>query len=163
MPALRVFHRIAVAALLTLTPVAATASDLTLYKDLRNDYIKVTDIKERVRTEERYVESAGKVSLQKIPFKEVVVTAELRQKPPSSMATVFDSAAEPYFKVCMNRFDAAGAKLEDECQALRFQSLVKGNVGTASFRVPEDVARYEFKVADKQPNKDGGFKLWTPN
>ncbi|EHJ48374.1 hypothetical protein DFW101_2370 [Solidesulfovibrio carbinoliphilus subsp. oakridgensis] len=140
---------------------AAAASDLTRYKDLRNDYVKVTDIKERDRTEEQYVESGGKVTLQKIPYKEVMVTAELIQKPPTSMDTMF-SGAEPLFKVCMSRFDAADKPLEDDCQSLRFQSMVKGNVGTASFRLPQDTARYEFRVAQKQGDKGSTIKLWTP-
>jgi hypothetical protein len=150
-----------VLALSLLAGRAAAASDLTRYKDLRNDYVKVTDIKERDRTEEQYVESGGKVTLQKIPYKEVMVTAELTQKPPTSMDTMF-SGAEPLFKICMSRFDAADKALEDDCQSLRFQSMVKGNVGTASFRLTPDTARYEFRVAQKQGDKGATIKLWTP-
>lgn len=163
MPASRLVPWLAALLLSVSLTGQAFASDLTRYNDLRNDYIKVTNIQERVRVEERYVETQGTVTLQKIPYKEVFVTAELRQKPPSSMETVFNSAAEPYFKICMERFDAAETKLDDECQALHFQRLVKGNVGTTSFRLPADVARYTFRVAQKQPNKGGSFKLWTPN
>jgi len=163
---LRALPPLALAALLpllaVLTASPGAASDLTRYKELRNDYIKVTDIKERERTEEQYVAGGGKVTLQKIPYKEVMVTAELTQKPPSSMDTMFSSGSEPLFKVCMVRFDAADKTLEDDCQPLRFQSLVKGNVGTASFRLTSDTARYEFRVAQKQADKGSAIKLWYP-
>lgn len=161
----RALPPLALAALLYVSAALAASpaptSDLTRYKALRNDYVKVTDIKERERTEEQYVESGGKVTLQKVPYKEVLVTAELTQKPPSSMDTMF-SGREPMFRVCMSRFDAADKALDDDCQSLRFQSMVKGNVGTASFRLTEDTARYEFRVAQKQGDKGSGIKLWYP-
>lgn len=162
----RTLPRLVLGALLLLAACPAArslaASDLTRYKELRNDYIKVTDIRERDRSEEQYVESGGKVTLQKIPYKEVMVTAELTQKPPTSMDTMF-SGSEPLFKVCMSRFDAAGKSLEDDCQSLRFQSMVKGNVGTASFRLTPDTVRYEFRVAQKQGDKGSAIKLWYPS
>jgi hypothetical protein len=152
-----------VLALVCLLPGPGWASDLARYKDLRNEYLKVTDVKERERIEERYVDTGGKVTLQKIPYKEVMVTAELTQKPPSNMETMFsDAASNPFFKVCMARFDADGKTLDEDCQSLRFQSLVKGNIGTASFRVTEDTARYAFRVAQKQGDKGTSIKLWTP-
>lgn len=147
-----------------LAAVPAGASDLTRYKELRNDYIKVTDIRERERSEERYVEGGGRVTLQKVPYKEVMVTAELTRKPPESMeGFLAGDAANPCFKVCMSRFDAGGKPLDDDCQSVRFQSLVKGNVGTAAFRLTEDTARYEFRVTQKQADKGASIKLWTPN
>jgi hypothetical protein len=139
------------------------ASDLMRYKELRNEYIKVTDVKERERSEERYIEGNGKVSLQKVPYKEVMVTAELVQKPPSSMETMFSSgASDPNFRICMAPFDAAGKALEEDCQTVRFQSMIKGNVGTASYRISEGTARYEFHVAQKKGEQGSTIKLWTP-
>ncbi|MFP5258670.1 MAG: hypothetical protein ACLGQH_06570, partial [Acidobacteriota bacterium] len=53
--------------ILTAWPALAGQSlKLDGYKDLRNEYVKVTDIKERERFEERYLESGGKVTLQKV-------------------------------------------------------------------------------------------------
>ena len=72
--------------LLALLPASVfSASDFTRFKDLKNEYLKVTDVQERTRTEDRYVETAGKVVLTKVPFKEVLVTAELIKRPPSTM------------------------------------------------------------------------------
>jgi hypothetical protein len=143
-------------------PRPTDASDLTRYKNLRNDFIKVTDIEERQRTEERYVPTGNKVTLQKVPYKEVIVTAELRQRPPSNMDTLLSNEANPAFRICMVRFDATGTPLDDDCQSLHFQSMVKGNVGTAIFRLSDDTARYEFRVAQKQPDKGSAIKLWYP-
>ena len=143
-------------------PRLAAASDLTRYKELRNEFIKVTDITERERTEERYVPTGDKVTLQKVPYKEIVITAELRQRPPSNMDTLFGNQANPAFRICMARFDAAGKPMDDDCQSLHFQSMVKGNVGTAIFRLSDDTARYEFRVAQKQPDKGSAIKLWYP-
>ncbi|MGD9607936.1 MAG: hypothetical protein AB7U59_00875 [Desulfovibrionaceae bacterium] len=140
----------------------AAASDFQQYKDLRNEYLKVIDVRERVRTEERYVENDGKVTLQKLPFKEVLVTAELVQKPPSNMSTFLDSAKEPYFKLCLTPFDSANQALDKDCQAFRFQSLIKGNVGTASFRLTPEMARYELHLTQQVPNKGAPIKLWSP-
>ncbi|WP_300161669.1 hypothetical protein [Solidesulfovibrio sp.] len=145
------------------TPARAAGLELSRYKDLRNEYMKVTDIKERERTEERYVPSAGKVTLKQVPYKEVLVTAELRQKPPSSMDSMFGASdAQPFLKVCMARFDAADKLIEEECQGLRFESMVKGNVGTAMFRVPEGTARYDIRMAEAKGDKGSAIKLWYP-
>ncbi|EFL49513.1 conserved hypothetical protein [Solidesulfovibrio fructosivorans JJ]] len=145
-----------------LPPRPAGASDLTRYKELRNDFVKVTDIEERMRTEEKYVPTGNKVTLEKVPYKEVVVTAELRRKPPSSMDSLLSDQANPLLRICMSRFDAADKPLDDDCQSLHFQSMVKGNVGTAVFRLTEDTARYEFRVAQKQGDKGSAIKLWYP-
>lgn len=147
-------------AVLPLRP--AGASDLTRYKELRNDFIKVTDIEQRERTEEKYVPTGDKVTLQKVPYKEIVVTAELRQRPPSNMDTLFGNQANPAFRICMARFDNADKPMDDDCQSLHFQSMVKGNVGTAIFRLTPDTARYEFRVAGKQADKGSSIKLWYP-
>lgn len=152
-----------IAAVLCLScPVAALASDFSQFKDLRNPYLRVTNIEERQRTEERYAESGGKVVLQKLPYKEVMVTAMLLQKPPSSLDTMFDTS-EPYFKVCLQPFDKAGTSLEEECQSFRFQSLVRGNIGTAAFKLVPEAARYEVHVTQKLPDKGSTLKLWNPN
>lgn len=141
----------------------ARASDLTQYKELRNAFVKVTDVRERERFEERYVPTGNKVTLQKVPYKEVVVTAELRQKPPASMDAFFGGEeGQPLLKVCMARFDAGNQRLEDECQAFKFVSMVKGNVGTAIFRVPTDTARYEIHMAEVKGDKGSAIKLWYP-
>jgi len=158
--AFRLFSATALCVALWL-PGPVRASDLTRYKELHNDFIKVTDIRERERTEERYMEGGGKVTLQKIPYKEVLVTAELTQKPPSNMDTMF-TTSDPAFKICMSPFDSAGKQLEESCESLRFQSMVKGNVGTASFRLPPEATRYDFHVAQKQPDKGSSIKLWVP-
>lgn len=144
-------------------PGPADASDLTQYKHLRNAYVKVTDVRERTRTEERYVPVGGQVRLENVPYKEVLVTAELRQRPPSNMDSMFGSGQVPaYLKVCMARFDAKDEKIEDQCQALRFESRVKGNVGTATFRLPEDTARYEIHMAEEKGDTGSAIKLWYP-
>jgi|GEM_PF-1183385 len=153
---------LACALLLTL-PGTGRALELNQYKHLRNEYVKVTDIRERTRDEERYVDSGGKVSLQKVPYKEVMLTAELSQRPPSSMDAMFSgNAAQPFFKICMTPFDAADKQLEDVCDSLRFQSLVKGNIGTVQFRLEDNVARYEFRMPGKPGDKGSAIKLWYP-
>ncbi|WP_428563944.1 MAG: hypothetical protein ACP59X_01335 [Solidesulfovibrio sp. DCME] len=147
------------------SPAAGLAAGLDLgrYKDLRNDFVKVTDIRERERVEERYVPAGGKVTLAKVPYKEVVVTGELRQKPPSSMDTMFSGAeGQPLLKVCMVPFDDKDQRLEEECQSLKFESMVKGNVGTALFRLPEGTARYEFRMPEVKGDKGSAIKLWYP-
>jgi hypothetical protein len=154
---------LALLAILALTaPSAARASDFNQYKDLRNPYLRVTDIKERERFEERYVEVAGKVTLQKLPYKEVMVTAVLTQKPPSSLDTMFDTS-DPYFRVCLQPFESTGQAMEEDCQNFRFQSLVKGNVGTTAFRLVPEAARYDIRVTQKIPDKGSAIKLWNPN
>lgn len=154
---------LAIAAVLSLAlPAASRASEFTQYKDLRNPFLRVTNIEERQRTEERYAEANGKVALQKLPYKEVLVTAMLLQKPPSSLDTMFD-ASNPYFKVCLRPFDQAGKTLDEDCRNFRFQSLVRGNIGTATFRLSPEIARYEIHVTRKLPDKGGALKLWNPN
>ena len=155
---------LALVVLLGASPAAAAQSmGLGQYKALRNDYVKVTDIKERERFEERYQDSGGKVTLQKVPYKEVMITAELINKPPSSMDTMFvGDAAQPDLKICMVPFDAAGKALDESCAAFRFQSLVRGNIGTASFRLDADTARYEFHMIQRQGEKGSAIKLWVP-
>lgn len=145
-----------------LCPRLTGASDLTRYKELRSDFVKVTDIEERARTEEKYVPTGDKVTLQKVPYKEVIVTAELRRKPPSSMDSLLSDQANPLLRICMSRFDATGKALDDDCQSLHFQSMVKGNVGTAIFRLTDDTARYEFHMAQKPGDKGSSIKLWYP-
>lgn len=140
----------------------ALASDFTRFKDLKNEFIKVTDVRERERNEERYVETGGKVTLQQIPHKEVQVTAELIQKPPSTMTTMFDSGSDPYFKICLAPFDAADKALDEDCQSFHFQTLSKGNVGTATFRLDAAIARYEFHLTKKLPDAGSSIKLWVP-
>ncbi len=153
----------AVAAVLILAgPIGVRASDFTQYKDLRNPYLRVTNIEERQRTEERYAESGGKVVLQKLPYREVMVTAVLVNKPPSSLDTMFDTS-DPYFKVCLQPFDQAGQALDEDCRSFRFQSLVRGNIGTAAFRLAPEAARYEIHVTQKIPDKGSTIKLWNPN
>ncbi|KHK02934.1 hypothetical protein [Desulfovibrio sp. TomC] len=150
--------------LLSAWPAAAGQSvGLGQYKALRNDFVKVTDIKERERFEERYQEIGGKVTLQKVPYKEVMLTAELIQKPPSSMDTMFVAdAAQPDLKICMVPFDATGKALDESCEAFKFQSFVRGNIGTASFRLDGNTARYEFHMIQRQGEKGSAIKLWVP-
>lgn len=150
--------------ILTAWPALAGQSmDLGRYKDLRNEYVKVTDIKERERFEERYLESGGKVTLQKVPYKEVMVTAEIVQRPPSSMDTMFaGDAAQPFLKICMAPYDAAGKALDETCETLKFQSMVRGNIGTANFRLEGDMVRYEFHMIQRQGDKGSAIKLWVP-
>jgi hypothetical protein len=141
---------------------AAAGSDFQQYKKLRNEYLKVINVQEQERTEERYVESAGKVTLQKLPYKEVLVTAELIQKPPSNISNFLSSANEPYFKLCLTPFDASDTKQEEACQTFRFQNMTKGNVGTASFRLTPEMARYDLHLTQRVPNAGSTIKLWTP-
>ena len=143
--------------------VAGQSLDLSRYKELRNDYVKVTDIKERERFEERYVDTGGKVTLQKVPYKEVMVTAEMVQRPPSSMDTMFaGDVAQPFLKICMAPFDAAGKALDESCTPFKFQSFVRGNIGTATFRIEADMVRYEFHMIQRQGDKGSAIKLWVP-
>jgi len=79
------------------------------------------------------------------------------------MDSFLSGQADPSLKICMSRFDAAGNSLDDDCQSLHFQSMVKGNVGTALFRLTDDTARYEFRVAQKQSDKGSSIKLWYPS
>lgn len=144
-------------------PALAGSMDLGRYKELRNDYVKVTDIKERERFEERYLEAGGKVTLKKVPYKEVMITAEMVQRPPSSMDTMFaGDAAQPYLKICMAPFDADGKALDESCETFKFQSFVRGNIGTANFRIEDGVARYDFRMIQRQGDKGSAIKLWVP-
>ncbi|MHC1791266.1 hypothetical protein [Solidesulfovibrio sp.] len=149
--------------LAALPALAAQTSDFNRYKTLRNDYVKVIDVKERERFEERYVETAGKVTLQKVPYKEVLVTAEMVQKPPSSMDAMFTAnAAQPFLKICMVPFGPGDAALEEVCETFKFQSFVRGNIGTAAFRPSPDTARYDFRMIQRQGDKGAAIKLWVP-
>lgn len=150
--------------LLSAGPAAAGQSiGLGQYKTLRNEYVKVTDIKERERFEERYQEINGKVTLQKVPYKEVMLTAELIRKPPSSMDTMFVAdAAQPDLKICMVPFDAAGKALDESCDIFKFQSFVRGNIGTTSFRLDATTTHYEFHMVQRQGEKGSAIKLWVP-
>ena len=165
MPLLRALAVFLALAAFAAAPAWGAGQSLSLgaYKELRNDYVKVTDIKERERTEERYQDSGGKVTLQKAPYKEVVVTAEIVQKPPSSMDSVFGGeASQPFTRICMAPFDAAGKALDESCQTFRFQSFVRGNIGTALFRLEPGTARYEFRMVQPQGDKGSAIKLWVP-
>jgi len=149
--------------LLALLPASVfSASDFTRFKDLKNEYLKVTDVQERTRTEDRYVETAGKVVLTKVPFKEVLVTAELIKRPPSTMDTMFSAGADPALKICLAPFDTSGKALDEDCQAIRFQSMIRGNVGTATFRLTDEMSRYEFHLTQRLPEKGSSIKLWVP-
>lgn len=149
--------------LLTLLPTPGHGeSDFNKYKDLRNDYVKVTNIQERERTEDKYVESAGKVALQKVPYKEVLVTAELIRKPPTTMDTMFGSGSNPYLKICMAPFDTDNKPLDENCLPFHFESMIRGNVGTAAFRITDDMHRYEFHLIQKIDDKGSSIKLWVP-
>ena len=150
-------------AILGLVPVSAQAeSDFTKFKDLKNEYVKVTNVQERERSEDRYVEEGGKVVLKKMPYKEVMVTAELIRKPPSTMDTMFGSASNPYLKICLAPFDDTGKALDEDCQNLHFQSLVQGNIGTVTFRLTDEMHRYQFHLVQKIENKESSIKLWVP-
>lgn len=152
--------RLAVALLLLALPAQA---EFGAYKDLRNDFMKVIAIKEFDKTEEKFVDVGGRVENKVVPYKEIRVTAELTQKPPSTLDGMFgDENAIPFFKICMIPYDAAGQALEDTCKALRFESLVKGNIGAALFRLPDGATRYEFTVIKKVPSKSDSIKLWYP-
>ena len=150
---------------LAAVPALGAGQSLSLgaYKELRHEYVKVTDIKERERTEERYLDAGGKVTLQKVPYKEVLVTAELSQKPPSNMETMFGGeTSQPFLRICMVPFDAAGKTLDETCQAFKFQSFVRGNIGTTTFRLDPGTARYEFRMVQPQGDKGSAIKLWVP-
>ena len=138
------------------------ASDFARFKELKNDYLKVTNVEERQRTEDRYVETGGKVELQKVPYKEVLVTATLIKRPPSTMDTMFNADADPYLKICLAPFDASGTAMDEICQALRFQSMTTGNVGTTSFRLTDEMSRYDFHLTQKLPDKGSAIHLWLP-
>lgn len=165
MPLYRALAVCCVLAALAAAPAWGAGQSLSLgaYKELRNDYVKVTDIKERERTEERYQDSGGKVTLQQVPYKEVMVTAEVVQKPPSSMDSVLGGDVnQPFTRICMAPFDAAGKALDESCQTFRFQSFVRGNIGTALFRLEPGTARYEFRMIQRQDDKGSAIKLWFP-
>lgn len=148
--------------LLLVCATGALASDFNQYKDLRNAFLRVTNIEERQRTEERYAEAGGKVVLQKLPYREVMVTAVLLQKPPSSLESMFDKG-DPNFKVCLAPFDQADKAQDEDCTSFRFQSLVRGNIGTATFRLAPETARYEIRITQKLPDKGSSIKLWNPS
>ena len=87
---------------------------------MRNPYLRVTNIEERQRTEERYVESGGKVSLQQMPYKEVLVTATLLNKPPSSLNTM-DNPEMSILR--LKRLKALGVRLSVDDFGTGYSSL----------------------------------------
>lgn len=141
---------------------AASADDLKLYKDLQNDFIQVTSVKETEKSEEKYVDVGGRLELKKVPRKELTVTARIVRKPPSTMQNVFDSQAEPFFKVCVTFYDAEDAAGDEDCQALRFHRPVEGDIGTMSIPYPPEAARYALRVIKRVDSTSSPFKLWVP-
>lgn len=150
-------------AALCLLAVAPAFAQLNQYKDLRNDYIKVIDVREQDKTEEKYVDVGGRLELQALTRKTARVTAEITAKPPPTMANMFnDEKAVPFFKICLTAFDG-DAKLGDEdCKAFKFNKWVRGDIGVAVFDLPEGLTRYDLHVIKDVPNKSESFKLWVP-
>jgi hypothetical protein len=149
-------------ALLALS-MTARADDLKLYKDLQNDYIKVTSVKETEKTEEKYVDVGGRLELRKVPRREVLITAEITNKPPSTMDNMFgDPQAEPYFKVCATFYDQNDAPGDEECQAIRFHRPVKGDIGTLGIPYPPEAVRYALRLIKRVDSPSGPIKLWVP-
>ncbi len=149
------------ALLASLTPAAA--ADLKLYKDLQNDYIKVTSVKETEKIEEKYVDVGGRLELKKIPRKEVLVTAEITNKPPSTMENMFgDPQAEPFFKICATFYDQNDTPGDEECQAIRFHRPVKGDIGTLGIPYPPEAVRYALRLIKRVDSTSGPIKLWVP-
>ncbi|MFZ5812204.1 MAG: hypothetical protein ACOY4F_09195 [Thermodesulfobacteriota bacterium] len=153
---------LAALALLALA-MTALAADLKLYKDLQNDYIKVTSVKETEKTEEKYVNVGGRLELQKVPHREVLITAEITNKPPSTMDNMFgDPQAEPFFKVCVTFYDQNDAPGDEECQAIRFHRPVKGDIGTLGIPYPPEAVRYALRLIKRVDSTSGPIKLWVP-
>lgn len=148
--------------LASLPSAVLSASDFTRFKKLKNDYLRVTDVEERQRTEDRYVDTGGKVELKKMPYKEVLVTAVLTRKPPSTMDSFLSAKSNPYLKLCLAPFDASGKAMDAICHPLHFESMIKGNIGTASFRLSDEMSRYEFRLTQKLPKKGSAIHLWVP-
>ncbi len=150
-------------AALCLSVVLPAFAELNQYKDLRNDYIKVIDIRDQSKTEEKYVDVGGKLELQELERKTLRVTAEIVSKPPPTMANMFnDEKAVPFFKICLSAFDGDAKLGDDVCKAFRFNKWVRGDIGVAVFDLPEGMTRYDLRVIKDVPNKSEGFKLWVP-
>jgi len=162
--ALRLFSALAVAILLTGLPDGrAYADNLKLYKDLHNDYIQVTGVKETEKTEEKYVDVGGRLELRQVPRKELTITARIVRKPPSTMNNMFgDPQAEPFFKVCVTFYDADDAAGDEECQAIRFHRPVEGDIGTLGIPFPPEAARYALRLIKRVDSTSSPFKLWVP-
>jgi hypothetical protein len=142
----------------------ALADDLKLYKDLQNEFIQVTSVKETEKVEEKYVEVGGRLELQKVPRKDLAITARIVRKPPSTMDNVFgDPQSEPFFKICVTFFDAEDKPGDEECQAIRFRRPVEGDIGTLGIPYPSDAARYALRLIKRVDSSSTPFKLWTPN
>ncbi|MEF3698194.1 hypothetical protein [Desulfolutivibrio sp.] len=163
--ALRFFSTLAVATLLTWAAVDQVfADDLKLYKELHNDYIQVTGVKETEKTEEKYVDVGGRLELQKVPHKELTITARIVRKPPSTMDNLFgDEQAEPFFKVCATFYDAEDNAGDEECRGVRFHRPVEGDIGTLGFPYPPEAARYALRLIKRVDSTSTPFKLWVPN
>ncbi len=141
----------------------APADDLKLYKDLQNDYIKVTSVKETEKIEEKYVDVGGRLELRKVPRKEVLVTAQIVRKPPSTMQNMFgDPQAEPFFKICATFYNQDNAPGDEECQAIRFHRPVAGDIGTLGIPYPPEAVRYALRLIKRVDASSSAFKLWVP-
>ncbi len=139
-------------------------AQLKQYKDLRNDYIKVIDVRDLDKTEEKYVDVGGKLELKEVTRKTVRVTAEIMRKPPATMSNMFnDEKAEPFFKICLAAFDASDKKIgDDDCESFKFGAWVKGNIGAAVFELPDGMTRYELSMIKDVAKKGDAFKIWVP-
>ncbi|KUG29202.1 hypothetical protein ASZ90_000904 [hydrocarbon metagenome] len=162
--ALRFFSAMAAA---VLSVCAATgpvfADDLKLYKDLHNDYIQVTGVKETTKTEEKYVDVGGRLELRQVPRKELTISARIVRKPPSTMDNMFgDTQAEPFFKVCATFYDADDTASDEECQAIRFRRPVEGDIGTLSILYPPEATRFALRLIKRVDSTSTPFKLWVP-
>jgi len=155
---------LSLAAMLCLLAAAVSASaQLKQYKDLRNAYIKVIDVREQDKTEEKYLETDGKLELTELVRKTLRITAEIIAKPPPTMDNMFnDEQAVPYFKVCLTAFNGEAKLGDEDCKAFKFNKWVRGDIGVAVFNLPEGLTRYDLRVIKDVPNKGEGFKLWVP-
>ena len=83
--------------------------DRTHWQTRLEDETFVAAYRQVTQAFERYMDAGGKVTLQQVPYKEVLVTAELSQKPPSNMDTMFGGESnQPFLRICMTPFDSAG-------------------------------------------------------
>jgi len=160
----RFFSVLAAAMLLACVAVGpAFADDLKLYKELHNEFIQVTNVKETEKTEEKYIEVGGRLELQKVPRKELTITARIVRKPPSTMDNLFgDEQAEPFFKVCVTFYDAEDKAGDEECRGIRFHRPVEGDIGTLGILYPPEAARYALRLIKRVDSTSSPFKLWVP-
>jgi len=152
-------------AVMLLAALSAPArAQLKQYKELRNNFIKVIDVREMDKTEEKYVDVGGKLELKEVTRKTLRVTAEIVSKPPTTMSNMFnDEKAEPFFKICLASYDAKDAKIgDDDCGSFKFSAWVKGNIGVEVFDLPEGMSRYELSMVKDVSKKGESFKLWVP-